>query len=63
MTSGGPWVSFSGADRVLNCPVANGLAAGEPSRALRSYLKKLADETWEYVNWLTHAKSAVRLDA
>jgi hypothetical protein len=26
-------------------------------------LKKLAAETWEYVNWLTHAKNAVRMDA
>jgi hypothetical protein len=43
--------------------LANGLAAGESSARLRSYLKKLADETWEYVNWLTHAKNAVRMDA
>ena len=26
-------------------------------------MKKLAVETWEYVNWLTHAKNAVRMDA
>lgn len=26
-------------------------------------MKKLASETWEYVNWLTHAKNAVRMDA
>jgi hypothetical protein len=26
-------------------------------------LKKLAVETWEYVNWPTHAKNAVRMDA
>jgi hypothetical protein len=30
---------------------------------LRSYLKRVAAETWDYVNWLTHAKNAVRLDA
>lgn len=30
---------------------------------LRSYLKKNAVETWEYVHWLTHAKNAIRLDA
>jgi hypothetical protein len=30
---------------------------------LRSYLKKVAVETWDYVNWLTHAKNAVRVDA
>lgn len=43
--------------------LANGLAAGDSAARLRSYLKKLAVETWEYVNWLTHAKNAVRMDA
>lgn len=43
--------------------LANYLAGGESSAKLRSYLKKLAVETWEYVNWLTHAKNAVRADA
>lgn len=43
--------------------LANRLAAGESAARLRSYLKKLAVETWEYVNWLTHAKNAVRIDA
>jgi hypothetical protein len=43
--------------------VANALAAGESSARLRSYLKKAAAETWDYVNWLTHAKNAIRLDA
>jgi hypothetical protein len=43
--------------------LANTLAAGESAAKLRSYLKKLAVETWEYVNWLTHAKNAVRMDA
>jgi hypothetical protein len=43
--------------------LANTLAAGESSAKLRSYLKKTAAETWEYVNWLTHAKNAVRMDA
>lgn len=43
--------------------LANGLAAGESAERMRSYLKKLAVETWEYVNWLTHAKNAVRMDA
>jgi hypothetical protein len=43
--------------------LANYLAAGESSARLRSYLKKLSVETWEYVNWLTHAKNAVRMDA
>jgi hypothetical protein len=43
--------------------LANFLAAGASAAKLRSYLKKIAVETWEYVNWLTHAKSAVRMDA
>lgn len=43
--------------------LADALAAGGSSAKLRSYLKKLAFETWEYVNWLTHAKAAVRMDA
>jgi len=43
--------------------LTNRLAEGESAYRLRSYLKKLAIETWEYVNWLTHAKNAVRMDA
>jgi hypothetical protein len=43
--------------------LANDLAPGDPSARLRSCLKKTADECWDYVNWLTHAKSAIRLDA
>jgi hypothetical protein len=43
--------------------LANHLAASASAARLRSYLKKLALETWEYVNWLTHAKNAVRMDA
>jgi hypothetical protein len=43
--------------------LANHLAPGESASKLRSYLKKNAQETWEYVNWLTHAKSAGRMDA
>lgn len=43
--------------------LANTLAAGASAAKLRSYLKKTAVETWEYVNWLTHAKNAVRMDA
>ncbi len=43
--------------------LANRLAAGESADKLRSYLKKLAVETWKYVNWLTHAENAVRMDA
>ncbi|TVZ85459.1 hypothetical protein [Streptomyces sp. BK340] len=43
--------------------LANRLAEGASAAKLRSYLKKTAIETWEYVNWLTHAKNAVRIDA
>ena len=43
--------------------LANYLAAGESASRLRSYLKKVAGETWGLVNWLTHAENAVRLDA
>lgn len=43
--------------------LANGLASGDASAHLRSYLKKLSVETWAYVNWLTHAKNAIRMDA
>ncbi len=43
--------------------LANFLAPGDSASALRSYLRKMAIETWDYVNWLTHAKNAVRLDA
>jgi hypothetical protein len=43
--------------------LANSLAAGKSNEHLRSYLKKMAGETWEYLGWLTHAKNAIRLDA
>lgn len=43
--------------------LANTLASGESSARLRSYLKGLAGETWQLVNWLTHAKNAIRADA
>ncbi len=43
--------------------LANAVAAGESAAKLRSYLKKTATETWDYVSWLTHAKNAVRMDA
>lgn len=43
--------------------LATHLAAGDRASRLRSYLKKNAHETWDLVNWLTHAKNAVRLDA
>jgi hypothetical protein len=43
--------------------LANYLAGGDSAAKLRSYLKAMAVETWTYVNWLTHAKNAVRMDA
>jgi hypothetical protein len=43
--------------------LAGHLAAGASATRLRSYLKKLATETWDYAAWLTHAKSATRIDA
>jgi len=43
--------------------LANELAAGAGAERLRSYLKKLTRETWDYVNWLTHAKNARNYDA
>src|SRR6266516_3170481 len=42
--------------------LADTLAHGESNANLRSYLKKLSIETWAYVNWLTHAKNAARMD-
>lgn len=43
--------------------VANDIAQGDSVSHLRSYLKKNAVEVWDYVNWLTHAKNALRPDA
>jgi len=43
--------------------LANFLAPGPSSERLRSYLKKMADETWAYVSWLTHAGNASFIDA
>lgn len=43
--------------------LANQLAPGSSAAQLRSYLKKLASGTWRYVNWLTHAKNATRIEA
>lgn len=38
-------------------------AEGPSSKQLRSYATKLSRETWDYVNWLTHAKNAIAYDA
>ena len=39
------------------------LAEGPSSKQSRSYATKLTRETWDYVNWLTHAKNAIAYDA
>ncbi|WP_380164822.1 hypothetical protein [Jannaschia sp. R86511] len=39
------------------------VAEGPSSKQVRSYATKLARETWDYVNWLTHAKNAIAHDA
>jgi hypothetical protein len=43
--------------------LANFLAPGGSAARLRSYLKAMGSETWDYVNWLTHAKNSQRMDA
>lgn len=43
--------------------LAQELAGGSSGQQLRSYVNKLARETWDYVNWLTHAKNASSHDA
>lgn len=42
--------------------LAQQLAAGSSAEQLRSYIRKLARETWDYVNKLTHAKNAGSYD-
>jgi hypothetical protein len=43
--------------------LADHLAAGPSESKLRSYVKSMGEETWNYVNWLTHAKNAGHWDA
>lgn len=43
--------------------IASIVAAGGSAERVRSYLKKIADETWQLTNWLTHASNATRSDA
>lgn len=38
--------------------VANHLCNGESNKQLRQYLKNTSKETWQLVNWLTHARRA-----
>jgi len=43
--------------------LAETLAPGSSKKALRAYLKAVSEKGWDYVNWLTHYKSAPHLDA
>lgn len=43
--------------------IAGVVAAGGSAERVRSYLKKISDETWQLTNWLTHAANATRPDA
>lgn len=43
--------------------IAGLVASGGSSERVRSYLKKIADESWQLTNWLTHAANATRSDA
>jgi hypothetical protein len=43
--------------------VASTIASGSSAEALRSYLKAMARETWQYVAALTHKNGAARHDA
>jgi hypothetical protein len=42
--------------------VANHIAAGRHNERIRGYLKGLAKEAWELVNWLTHAGGVSKVD-
>jgi hypothetical protein len=42
--------------------IAAHIAPGGHHERIRGYLRRLADETWELVNWLTHATNAYRYD-
>jgi len=42
---------------------ANKVYSGGSGSNVRSYIKKTAKETWDLVNWLTHAANATRTDA
>jgi hypothetical protein len=41
----------------------NHFCPGEPNKALRQYLKAVADRTWQLVNWLTHDRDANKTEA
>jgi hypothetical protein len=43
--------------------LADRIASGPSNARLRAYLKNVGKETWQHVNWLTHAANATRFDA
>lgn len=43
--------------------VAGVVAPGPSGQSRRQYLRRVAEETWSFVNWLTHAKNARRSDS
>ena len=43
--------------------IADRVFGGASSKRLRSYAKTVTKATWDLVNWLTHARNAVRDDA
>ena len=42
--------------------VAGHIASGHRNERIRGYLKAQAKETWELVNWLTHARNVSKID-
>jgi hypothetical protein len=42
---------------------ADSIAGSASSQHLRALLKATSEETWDYVNWLTHARNASKQDA
>jgi hypothetical protein len=42
--------------------LADQIASGPSNARLRAYLKNVGKETWQHVNWLTHATNASRFD-
>jgi hypothetical protein len=43
--------------------IAGSVASGGSAERVRSYLKKIADETWQLTNWVTHSSNVKRSDA
>jgi hypothetical protein len=43
--------------------IAGAIAHGSSSEEVRGYIKTSAKVTWQFVNWLTHAKNAIRADS